>query len=206
MISNYFVFVKIKIFEIMKRDSKNTEPCYRLRKWDIYGQQIDLFFMRQKQFTTWIGFCLTVATMVGIIAFAAVRAEKLVSDSDPFLSKNTLPRDNDFKVNLDELGYVFAVSKIDEKAASIVSFHTIWPKGDDKKKIKRKVELKDCAWLLENRARSSFSKPWLVLLDSLHNDRLSQSYLCPIYPESFIVRGNYISEFFEYGGISVKGC
>ena len=68
-------------------------------------------------------------------------------------------------MNLAELGYVFAVKAIDEKAGTIEFFSTSWGQGKDK--VKRPLELVDCVELLETRDRQTFSKPWLLLLESI---------------------------------------
>ena len=65
--------------------------------------------MRKEKFSTWCGFIVTIFTFVLFIGFAVMSTQKLVSRSDPFLSTNTLPREENFTMNLDELGYVFAV-------------------------------------------------------------------------------------------------
>ena len=95
--------------------------------------------------------------------------QKLVSRSDPFLSTNTLPREENFSVDLDMLGYVFAVQSIDEKAGTIEVWHTRW--GQGQKKVAKQIETVDCIELLQSRDRSTFSKPWLLLLDSITRER-----------------------------------
>ena len=91
-----------------RKDSKKGS-CQKVKNLDIYGQNISLTFKRKKEFNSWFGFCVTIVTFVLFIGFTIMSTQKLVSRSDPFLSTNTMPREDSFAMDLAELGYVFAV-------------------------------------------------------------------------------------------------
>ena len=68
------------------------------------------------------------------------------------------------------------------------------------------IELVDCQDLYQSKERNEFTKSELTILDSLAFDRNGSKFICPVMPETLIVRGHFKAEHFDYVSIYTEGC
>ena len=108
----------------------------------MYARGVSLTFRGEPKFTTWTGTVLTFFTIVLLAIFTTICTLKLVSREDPFLSANTLPREDDQRVDLVALDYAFAVTQVDRKLGRVSIIHVQWPRGGDK--IITPLKVVDC--------------------------------------------------------------
>ena len=97
--------------QIGHRRATTASPlCNRVKHLDMYARGVSLTFQGEPKFSTWTGAVLTFLTIVLLTIFTSICTLKLVSREDPFLSANTLPREDNHRVDLIALDYAFAVT------------------------------------------------------------------------------------------------
>ena len=104
----------------MTRFHSQKRGCSRslIQNFDIYGEGVAFTFQKNARFSTWIGMVFTLLTLSFMIAFTVNRTTKLVSQEDPFFSMLAMAAE-DSEVDLWELNFMFAVTKLDPRAGRV---------------------------------------------------------------------------------------
>ena len=86
--------------------------------------------------------------------------------------------------DLFELGFAFAISKVDPSIATPKVEHTYWNKKQDKEK--RKIDMVDCSELLPGGKHQKWGDNFerIFSLEKLLFGRVKSDFLCPINLES----------------------
>ena len=116
-----------------------------LRSLDFFGESVRFTFNNHRRYTTWIGFTATLICAFILIIFFVTRTRKLVLMDDPLFSMTPVTQVAG-PTDLFELGFVFAISKVDPSIATPRVEHTYWNETQDK--VKTRIEMVDCAELL----------------------------------------------------------
>ena len=171
----------------------------------MYGEPVNLTFQNKARLTSSCGTMLTFLTLTVFMIFLVVRSLKLVSLEDPFFSMMTIPRDATALIDLKELGFLFAIQKIDERLGRLEVTHTSWDLGLDK--VTHEIPLENCVSLYERKGLRNLSDGEKVLYNSVLNERANRVYLCPDLSQSNLsVRGRYAAQHFDYLRIKLHGC
>ena len=152
-------------------------------------------FEGKTYFQTYLGGCASIFAFVLMLTFLGVSTGKLVGHLDPFFSSSIEVMDPSEEINLWEMGFMFAVEKIDPSVGTIMAFRAVNdPEGNE---IRDPVQFSDCDELAVNRGSS---------YDGLRDVKAS-SYLCPIIDQdSLVLQGHYKYENFKYFKIAVNAC
>lgn len=104
----------------------------------------------------------------------------------------TMARENQ-EVDLLELGYMFATSRIDPKVGRLVANQVTWTEGSDK--VVTPIELINCS---ELKSEMSQGKAALAFAN-LVKGRIEADFLCPKFLNGTMsTQGDYGSEQFNY--------
>ena len=85
-----FSYVAIEIHFIfpMKAGSLINKPSRSLdeglKAFDLFGERVQFTFENNRTFTTKIGGCMSLISIILMLVFTALRTLKLVSKNDPF--------------------------------------------------------------------------------------------------------------------------
>ena len=137
-----------------------------------------------------------------MISFFVLQTLRLFNEDDPFFSVRRLASDWQ-RISLSEFPFMFAVEKVDPRAATLVANAVFWDKSEGKKRTP--LSLVQCSELLPGGQYEDQSREEYTYLDLLVG-RKGEDFLCPNDLDQHGLQGNYGMPVFEYIEIMLLGC
>ena len=78
---------------------------------DFFGERVEFTFKKSPVFQTNLGASISVLCIILMMMFVTLRTMKLIDDKEPFFSSTTIYSDQ--MIDLQELGFTFAIENID---------------------------------------------------------------------------------------------
>ena len=91
---------------------------------DFFGKSVELTFKKERTFRTGIGVVVSILCLIFVLTFIFTRTIKIASKSDPFFSMARKSNVNGL-VDLQQLGYMFAIEYIDPSVGTITMKYRI---------------------------------------------------------------------------------
>ena len=177
--------------------------CAGLKQFDLFGQPVELTFQDQKKYNSVCGTVVSIFCLILMTAMIAARTQKITTGSDPFFSMSEISK-GDLAIDMWELGFMFAVEKLDPAAGSLqVAYETM---GKDIDFNSQEIKLVDCTELLPGGEYESELNNAQFDLERLYNAIKGAEFLCPVGLEHIYLEGVFDSTRFSFVRISYIGC
>ena len=159
----------------------------KLLQLDIFGRGVEFFFKGQQEFKTKWGCVVTAFIVTTYLIIFLLRLTEFFGETDPIEYFSQTRQSMDERIDLNKLGFTFAVENIEARIGRIEVSQVDWD-GTDGIKRSTPIELVNCEEL----------SPWgLPLTNSYTQARIASkgwdapSFLCPDQSEEMAVWGSF---------------
>lgn len=185
-------------------EEARRKRCINFKNVDFFGKPIRLSFRQKETFQTTYGGIVSTICATLMLVFLIARSYKLVSKEDPFFSTTIIASPKDFLFDLWELGFIFALSKVDPTVGRVEALITSVTPQDGK--VTTPITLIDCKKLLAGETGFEKNTALKFTFDELLADLDLSDYLCPVGIEALPLRGEFGEAYFNYVSFKVFGC
>ena len=98
----------------------------KLRKCDLFGKDVKIFYKGDDIYTTKYGAVVTILVGASFLILTGLKAIEFFLNIDPIRYFFEMHQDMEEKIDLRESGFKFAIQTIEEEIGTIEAYHVDW--------------------------------------------------------------------------------